>query len=70
MVTPLGTGVSELTRVVVDADQIQSLSFGQKLQLSLEEEQVAAFDANGILIAVLARSEDGYRPAVNFAGRA
>ena len=66
---PLGQAVSHLPRVVVDSRQIKALSFGQKLPLDASDNQLAAFDEHQTLVAVLTRSDDSYRPSINFAAR-
>jgi len=66
---PLSTGVSQLAKVLVDEEQKRALSFGQQVRIESDEEQVAALDANGELIAVLSRTKEGFRPAINFAAR-
>jgi tRNA pseudouridine55 synthase len=59
--------VSHLERVDLDADQIRQVRHGQRLSVAARELEVAAFDREGRLVAVLERRTEGYQPTLVFA---
>jgi tRNA pseudouridine55 synthase len=64
---PLVAGVATLPRLTVDKSQETAISYGKKITLHRQEDELAAISEEGELVAVLLRSRhDLYRPAINF----
>ena len=64
------TGVETLPKVSLDESSVVALSFGQKVEVNCEDDEIAAISSEGELLAVLARTSGNvFRPAINFVAK-
>jgi tRNA pseudouridine55 synthase len=67
---PAATATQDLQQVQLQSHEVEALRFATMLpdRWQLDQEELAAIDPNGQLVAVLKRKGDQYRPWRNFVG--